>query len=115
MDGTLLNALPAPLFTLAGSAFLGFIVGKAIQLIAKIAAVIAGFIVLMLGALDYYGIISVNYPLLQKTVQAQAENAYNQTSLIVHHMAHAFGQSAASHVMAGGVGFLGGVLLAFRK
>lgn len=111
----LLSQIPMPVFTAGGAALVGFLVGKALRFIARVAAIIAGMVVLLLGALQYYGIISINYRSLQSTVQAQAESAYNTTNTVVHQLAHGFNQTAGPHFIAGGLGFMSGMLLGIKK
>jgi uncharacterized membrane protein (Fun14 family) len=114
VDPSIFSQIPAPIFTAGGAALVGFLVGKALKFIARVAAIMAGLVVVLLGVLQYYGIISINYRHLQDTVQAQAQNAYNTTDTIVHQLAHGFNQNAGPNIVAGGLGFMGGMLVGIR-
>ena len=57
---TIANAF-VPIAPYAVGGVSGFLVGKMLKLVVKIAAIVAGGIIFLLGALSYTGMISVNF------------------------------------------------------
>jgi uncharacterized membrane protein (Fun14 family) len=90
----------------------GFVAGYAAKKVVKIIMIIVGLGFLGLGALSYFGVISVNWNRVQQWFVNGTQWAYTQGTAIEHHLAHSFGSAAT---MASGGGFLTGFGIAMLR
>ena len=104
-----------PIYPFAVGGISGFLVGKLLKLVIKIAAVIAGGIIMLLGTLSYFGMISVNFVKVENTIVEGSKVAANTTYDILQHVNNNFLANSAESVMIGGsVSFIAGVGLALK-
>ena len=64
---TLVNAF-TPIAPYAIGGVSGFLVGKLLKLVLRIAAIVAGGIIFLLGALSFSGLITVNFVKVEATI-----------------------------------------------
>ena len=88
-DVTFQDVLPAILFQASGGLILGFATGYALKKALKLALLVLGVFTVGLLALEYYGVISVNYDKLALLVEralsgAQATAASLQSHIIAN-------------------------------
>lgn len=110
---TIMNAF-APVAPYAIGGISGFVVGKLLKFVVKIAAIIAGGIILMLGGLSYFGMITVNFAKVEATIVNGSKVAADQTYDILQHINDNFVQNSEQTMIGGGISFLAGVALAFK-
>ncbi|MGA7543418.1 MAG: FUN14 domain-containing protein [Nitrososphaeraceae archaeon] len=111
---TIANAF-VPLAPYAVGGISGFLVGKMLKLVVKIAAIIAGGIIFLLGALSYTGMISVNFVKVEDVIIEGSKVAANTTYDVLQHINNNFIQNSTESVMIGGsVSFIAGVGLAMK-
>ncbi len=91
--------------SVSGGFLLGFLVGYALKKMLKLAAVIAGVFLLGLIALDYTGIISVNYEALEKLLGGLASTLLGNNELLA---------TLASNLPVSG-GFVLGLIVGLKK
>lgn len=105
----------APVAPYAIGGVSGFLVGKMLKLVIKIAAIIAGGIILLLGAMSYMGMISVNFARIENTIVQGGQVAADKTYDILQHINSNLLQNSTESVMIGGsISFLAGVGIAMR-
>jgi uncharacterized membrane protein (Fun14 family) len=111
---TIVNAF-VPIAPYAVGGISGFLVGKMLKLVVRIAAIIAGFIIFGLGALSYTGMITVNFVKVEATIVEGSKVAANATYDVLQHINNNFMQNSTESVMIGGsVSFIAGVGLAMK-
>ena len=111
---TIYNAF-TPLAPYAIGAISGFLVGKLLKLVLRIAAIVAGGIIFLLGALSLSGMITVNFVKVEATIVEGSKLAANTTYGILQHINSNFLANSAESVMLGGsVSFMAGVGLALK-
>lgn len=111
---TIVNAF-TPIAPYAIGGVSGFLVGKLLKLVLRIAAIIAGGIIFLLGALSFSGMITVNFVKVEATIIESSKVAANTTYDILQHINSNFLANSAESVLIGGsVSFMAGVGLAFK-
>ena len=112
-------AVETLLFSAAGGFGVGFISGMALKRIIKIAAIILGAFFLGLMFLQYKGLVSINWPLLQTQTQSVAYNATIQAQHMINSTmaqisTHPNMMAANGLAVSAGVAFLPGVIIGLR-
>jgi uncharacterized membrane protein (Fun14 family) len=110
---TLFNAFaPAAPYAIGGIS--GFVVGKLLKFVFKVAAIITGAIIIFLGALSYFGMITVNFAKVEATIVNGSKVAADQTYDILQHINENIQQNSNEVMIGGSISFLGGVALALK-
>ena len=91
---------------------MGGVAGYAAKKIVKIAAVLAGIFILILGVLEYNKIINVNWDNVKTAGVNITHSIYNQGLAVEHHIA---GAADTSTIAATGIAFAGGFAIGFHK
>ena len=90
--------------------------GKAAKLVFKIVAIITGGLLLLGIYLQHLGIIKINYLITEHVLHSAASTTSHTLVAMVNETAKAISNPTGNHVvLAGGVGFTAGFLLAIRK
>lgn len=115
-SGIVKNILHETKHTLVFVAISFGLAGKAASLVFKIVAIITRGLLLLGIYLQHLGIIKINYLITEHVLHSAPSTTFHTLVAMVNEPAKAISNQTGNHVvLAGGVGFTAGFILAIRK